>query len=121
MLLPEFGGGWTTPPPEEVQLDTPPTSIANTASATSTLRRFQSASGTTASPHASGSIGHADGRTSCAVVEVPVAISTVSLPVEPAATVSPAGLNLHEEYVGSDPHVSVNVPVEPLSGVIVNL
>jgi len=118
MPTPEPGGGWARPPPDEVQLETPPASIATNAISTNALRRLQRINGTSANPQAN---GHLDSRVSRADEVRPVAIWTVSLPTMLAGMVSPGGLKVQDEYDGSEPHCRVNAPVEPLSGVIANL
>ena len=108
----------TSPPPDEVQLETPPATAVNSTTNRSALSRLRSASGTSTRPHASGSAGHRAGRVSRDEEETPVAISTNSLPVVLAVRLSPGGLKVQEEYDGNEPHWSVNEPCEPPSGVI---
>jgi hypothetical protein len=49
-----------------------------------------------------------------------VAIFTVRLPVEFAATDSLVGLKLQDEFAGSELHENVKVPVDPFKGLSVN-
>lgn len=57
------------------------------------------------------------GLTFCAETDAtPVAICTVRLPEEFAATDSVFGLNVHAELAGSELQAKVKVPLEPLIG-----
>jgi hypothetical protein len=82
-------------PPEEVQLETPETRIASTATIMSNLRRRPRASGSNRKPQARGSSRHPDGRTALAeLVVCPVRIWTVTLPLAVAGICGLAeGLN----------------------------
>jgi hypothetical protein len=118
VLLAPAGGVPPVPPPEPEQLASPP--ITRTPSRTSRkfLRRRTHANGSSTSPHASETAPHpASPALRVDNAEWPVATSTVKLPVELAATVSLAGLNVHTAFTGSEPHWKVNVPANPLAGV----
>jgi hypothetical protein len=47
----------------------------------------------------------------------PVAMLNMTVPVAFAGTDSLPGLKLQEEFVGSEPHANVKVPVDPFRGV----
>ena len=51
---------------------------------------------------------------------MPVAIFTVRLPVEFAATDSLTGLKPQAELAGSELHENVKVPADPFSGLTIN-
>jgi len=62
-------------------------------------RRRLPPSGSSANPQSSGTTRHPIGTTErLAVVDCPVDISTVTFPLDPAAIVSPLGVNRHSAF-----------------------
>jgi hypothetical protein len=108
------------PPPELVQLDTPPAKIAANASIRKILRRLRNASGSSSNPHARGTARHNTGPPSFNADPLLVEISTSTFPCTPALNDSLLGLKLQIAFAGKVPQAALNVPFDPL-GVITSV
>jgi hypothetical protein len=115
----EPGGGVPPPPPPAPAQLVIPINPASRTITKNQLRLLRTVNGRTRIVQASGtswSMRVIDSEFPALDEEIPVAICTMTVPVAFAAMDSLAGLELHEELLGSPLHENVKVPLDPLNG-----